>query len=130
MTKWFICRPLMSNKFRNQTKVEFGSAILFEHRDAFPQLSLLPAAGLVIPVTNAGCERGFSCQNRIMTKLRNRLSKENIDCLHLMCILLEGPPMYQFNFERAFCMWKEHKARRLLGQHPGCSVIGTDWHIT
>ena len=64
-------------------------------------LSLLLAAGLVIPVTNAGCERVFSCQNHIMTKLQNRLSEEKIDCL--MLISLEGPPMYQFNFELAFC---------------------------
>ena len=91
----------MSNKFRNQTMVEFGAAILFEHRDAFPQLSLLLAARLVIPVTNAGCEREFSCQNCIMTKLQNGFSEEKIDCL--MRISLEGPPMYQFNFERAFC---------------------------
>ena len=41
----------MSNKFRNQTMVEFGSAILFEHRDVFPHLSLLLATELVIPVT-------------------------------------------------------------------------------
>ena len=121
MTEWLICRPLTSNKFRNQTMVGFGSAILLEYRDVFPHLSLLLAAGLVIPVTNAGCERGFSCQNRIMTTLRNRLSKEKIDCL--MRISLEGPPMYQFNFKRAFCKWKEHKARRLLGQHPGRKVL-------
>ena len=55
MTEWLICRPLMSNKFRNQTMVGFGSAILFEHRDVFPHLSLLLLAGLVVPVTNAGC---------------------------------------------------------------------------
>ena len=59
--------------------------------------------------------------NPIMTKLWNRLSEEKIDCL--MRILLEGPPMYQFNFERAFCKWKEHKARRLLGQHLGHKVL-------
>ena len=59
--------------------------------------------------------------NPIMTKLLNRLSEEKIDCL--MHILLEGPPMYQFNFERAFCKWKEHKARRLLGQHTGRKVL-------
>ena len=56
-----------------------------------------------------------------MKKLRNRLSEEKTDCL--MRISLEGPPMYQFNFGRAFCKWKEHKARRLLGQHPGRKVL-------
>ena len=48
--------------------------------------------------------------NPIMTKLWNRLSEEKIDCL-MVRILLEGPHMYQFNFEREFCKWKEHKAR-------------------
>ena len=58
--------------------------------------------------------------NRIY--IYNCLSEEKIDCL--MRILLEEPPMYhQFNFERAFCKWKEHKARRLLEQHPGHKVL-------
>ena len=56
-----------------------------------------------------------------MTNLLNRLSEEKIDCL--MRILLEGPPMYQFDFDRVFCKWKEHKARRLLGQQPGRKVL-------
>ena len=69
--------------------------------------------------------------NPIMTKLWNRLSEEKIDCL-MMRILLEGPPMYHFNFERAFCKWKEHKARRLLAWTApwAQSVIGTHCHIT
>ena len=57
----------------------------------------------------------------VMTKLQNRLSEKKIDCL--MRIILEVPPTYQFNFERAFCKWKEHKARRLLEQHPGFKVL-------
>ena len=61
---------------------------------------------LVIPVTNAGCD----------DKNTGHLSEEKIDCL--MRLLIEGSPMYQFNFERAFCKWEEHKARRLLEQHP------------
>ena len=43
MTEWLICRQQVSKK----TMVELGYVILFEPRDAFPQLSLLLAAELL-----------------------------------------------------------------------------------
>ena len=44
---------------------------------------------LIIPVSSASCERGFSWQNRIKTGLRNRLFKENLE--NLMKVAIEGP---------------------------------------
>ena len=117
MSEWLLCRHLMSSTFRGQTMEEFGSVMLSSHQDTFPQLSLLLAIGLFIPVTNAGCEGGFSCQNRIVTKLRNRLLEEKSDSL--MRISLEGPSIELFDFNRLFLKWKEAKSRRILGQCPG-----------
>ena len=84
----------MSSTFRGPTMEEFGTVMLSSHQDAFPQLALLLAIGFVIPVTNAGCERGLSCQDRIVTKPHNRLLEEKIDSL--MRISLEGE-IFDFN---------------------------------
>ena len=85
MSEWLLCRHLMSSTFRGQTMEEFGCYAVFSPRCISPAITsaglLLLAIGLVIPVTNVGCERGFSCQNRRVTKLRNRLMEEKIDSL-------------------------------------------------
>ena len=43
----------------------------------FPNLSVRAGLALTSSVHTAGCERGFSVQNRILTTLRNRLTIEN-----------------------------------------------------
>ena len=43
----------------------------------FPNLSVLARLALTSSVHTAGCERGFSVQNRILTTFRNRLTIEN-----------------------------------------------------
>src|SRR5581483_7494003 len=57
--------------------------------DNYPNISLLVQIALIIPLSNANVERVFSQQNLIHTKLRNKLSVENLNC-HLM-ILINGP---------------------------------------
>lgn len=60
------------------------------------------------------CERGFSRQNLIKTKLRNRLNTCNL--YNLMIISLEGPLANTFNFIEAFRRWSSRKQRTI------CSV--------
>ena len=55
----------------------------------FPNLAQLSAIGLVIPMSTADCERGFSALRRIKIDLRNRLSSKVLNAL--MAILIEGP---------------------------------------
>ena len=43
----------------------------------FPNLNVLARLALTSSVHTAGCERGFSVQNRILTTFRNRLTIEN-----------------------------------------------------
>ena len=61
----------------------------------------------LIKVHTAGCERGFSAQNHILTSLRNRLTPENQDML--MRVKLHG----NIDVERAFHAWEEAKNRRI-----------------
>ncbi|WAR15188.1 DCA17-like protein [Mya arenaria] len=58
----------------------------------------------VVPMSSVQCERGFSTQNRIMTRLRTSLNNKNLDTL--MRIREDGPPLNQFDFNRALLKWK------------------------
>ena len=49
-------------------------------------------------MSRALCARGISCQNRIKTGLRNRLSEQNIN--NVMKVAIEGLPLAEFDFER------------------------------
>ena len=60
-------------------------------------------------ISNESGERGFSCQNRIKTGLRNRLSKENLE--NLITVAIEGVPLAEFDFERAKQIFKGHRHR-------------------
>ena len=67
-------------------------------QDIFPNLSKLCAIAIVISMSTADCERGFSTLGRIKTELRNRLSPKILNAL--MTISVEGPDKEQFPFER------------------------------
>lgn len=82
------------------------------HRDQYPFLIKLAHACLAIPVSTATCERGFSTQNRIKNKLRNRMQTKRLDIL--MRITEEGPDVNEFDFDRSAKLWCEKKERRLF----------------
>jgi len=65
---------------------------------------------LIIPLSNAHVERIFSQQNLIKSKLRNKM---NIDTLnnHLM-VLLNGPEIENFDFEKVYEHWVNKKPRK------------------
>ena len=77
----------------------------------YPNISLLVQVALIVPLSNATVERIFSHQNLIITKLRNKLSVENLN-RHLM-ILINGPDVEDFDFEKAYDHWINSKARRM-----------------
>ena len=65
-------------------------------------------------VSTAACERGFSLQNHIKTKLKNSLSPENN--LEVIMKLCNGPRFEQFPYPIAVEHWhdvKKQKKRRL-----------------
>ena len=78
----------------------------------YPQLSKLAQICLIIPVSTADCERGFSAMARVKTKLRNQM--KNFTLNHCLRILIEGPPIQEFDFEKVLNSWKEHGHRRQI----------------
>lgn len=101
---------LNTNRLLNMQ--EFSKKFLTDEGlcEQFPTFTALANIALTIPVSSAACERGFSCQNRIKTGLRNRLSEQNLDSL--MKVAIEGPPLAEFDFQKAKDIFNEQCRRR------------------
>jgi hypothetical protein len=76
----------------------------------YPNSMIIVKIALLIPFSNAHIERIFSDMKLIKNKLRNKM---NINTLnnHLM-ILLNGPDIQNFDFEKAYEHWENKKGRR------------------
>jgi len=85
-------------------------SICQKYHEIMPNVVKFLQLGVVIPVSSVPCERGFSTQNRILSKLRTSLSTGVIT--DLMRISEDGCPMKQFDFSKALCKWKCDKQRR------------------
>jgi hypothetical protein len=86
-------------------------ALIVKYHPEFPNLTILSKLALTSSVHTAGCERGFSVQNRILTTFRNRLT---IDTQHrLMMVKLDPHNRNSFNFDLAITKWKNAKERRI-----------------
>ena len=65
---------------------------------------------LLIPFSNAHVERIFSEMKFIKNKLRNKMDINTLNN-HLM-ILLNGPDVQDFDFEKAYKHWENKKERK------------------
>ena len=66
---------------------------------------------LILPVGTATVERSFSDMKMIKTRLRNRLSDDNLQ--HLMRVAIEGLELKDVDFNAILEVFKS-KTRRLL----------------
>ncbi len=82
------------------------------HGESFPNLCKLAKLSLTIPLQTADCERGFSCQNNIHTAGRNRLKHDKLN--KLMVVMIEGPDIGNFNFEKAVKIWSDKVNRKIF----------------
>ena len=78
----------------------------------YPELSKLAQICLIIPVSTGDCERGFSAMVRVKTKLWNQMKNSTLN--HCLRILIEGPHIEEFDFEKVLNSWKEHGHRCLI----------------
>ncbi len=79
----------------------------------WPGLSNLWRRVMVIPVSTAICERGFSKQNLIKSHLRTSLKLETLDAL--MRISCANIPVENINWNAVMLVWRNMKDRRI---HP------------
>ena len=88
---------------------KFCCKLINEFSDQYPDFAMLARLALVIPVSSAPCERGFSVQNALKTKVRNRLNPERLN--RLMFIKLIGPDIDRFDFPIAARLFANMKPR-------------------
>ena len=76
----------------------------------FPDFATMAKLLLVSPVASVPCERAFSAQNFIKSRLRSCLTPTVLDSL--MRIRLEGPALKNFDAKRAAILFCSDKQRR------------------
>jgi len=84
----------------------------------YPNLLILATLAHVQCVSTATCERAFSVQNLIKTKVRNRLGSRNLDAM--LRIALEGPDeeVDDIICDDAIPLWRKDSKYRFLYANP------------
>lgn len=106
-----VVDSMKSGCYRHYTMQNFAKAVLLRHQHELPEVAKLCEIALCIPVSTAACERGFSLQNWLKDKHRNRLAENSLE---LLMKIVKGPPSADFSFKRAVKHWYEAKRRRQM----------------
>ena len=105
--EWKEVRKLFFQKYKNDDTLLGWKSLFLDAKLLYPEIYKLISIILILPLTTVDCERGFSVHKITKNKLRNRLTDENVDsCLR---VILEGPPLENFDFEKCYVKWKSDK---------------------
>ena len=78
-------------------------------KEQFPNIVHLIEISQILPVSSVECERGFSKQNLIKTKLRCSLNNDTLD--QLMRVGLVGCPVKEYDPKPALRQWQSTRSR-------------------
>ena len=78
----------------------------------YPSLSKLAEIILIYPASTSEVERGFSYQNAIKNKFRNRLGEHHLD--QLVRLRLNAPKASEFPLHEAYRNWVDAKHQRYV----------------
>jgi hypothetical protein len=110
LSDMFKVKSLVDKCYTKLDSAAFIECILTEHADDLPFYSTMCKLPLCVPVTSVECERAFGLQNRIKTKVRNRLGEKRVN---LIMTINTGPSIDNFDFASAVRHWRSEKKRRL-----------------
>ena len=105
-----------AQKYTRISVSQLWHQIKLYHPNQFPNLEKLAQLAVVCPIHSAGCERGFSLQNQIITPLRNRLDPDTMD--KLMRVKIQAKPHSEFDWVAALNEWTKMKPRAIFGYRP------------
>ena len=113
LQEWALFKHLLVSEFKEVSTRDIMSTMSANttFSSLYPTLSKLASIALIVPVSTADCERGFSTMNRIKTDPKNRLKTTTLD--KLIRLSSEGPELDEFNFERAAMLWASKSNRRI-----------------
>ena len=103
-------KTVLAEHYPRDCMWQLWNLIVTYHAKDFPNRVTLAQLGLTLAVHTAGCERGFSVQNNILTPSRNRLTP--VVQQKLIRVKL-GPERASFNFQAALLKWRAVKDRRI-----------------
>ncbi|XP_071154595.1 zinc finger protein 862-like [Mytilus edulis] len=107
-------KRLVIGNFSNSNLSSCVKSVFRNYHEILPNLVKLLELAILIPISSVPCERGFSTQNRILSRLRTSMS--NMVLKDLMMISENGPHIYNFDFDEALNEWKGMKARKVYRQ--------------
>ena len=99
-----------TNQYLRHSTLGVYKQLLEHHKDVLPNLLILMKLALILPLHTADCERGFSCQNGILTAKRSCLGEESLNTL--MTIKCEGSVDDQSLLENSLATWRREQPRR------------------
>ena len=109
--EWLTLRHVLVQDFSSTTEVMQTLSSDETLSTLYPTFSELSSVALVLSVSTADCERGFSTLKRIKTAPRNRLKTDTLDML--IHISSEGPESTKFDFDHAATVWASKTNRKI-----------------
>lgn len=113
--EWQSAKVLIKSLLPGLQKDAWRDFFMDDHcKNEYKNLLLIIELLLVLPLSTAACERGFSSMKRIKNDWRSSLS---VDSLHkLLFISIEGPELDSFSGQRVVERWysQTERARRVL----------------
>jgi len=94
---------------REQTKYEEILKELHDSKHVSQNIIFLTELYYTISVSTADCERGYSRQNIVKTKLRNGLTVNNLSSL--LTASINGPEASSLNYLKVYALWRQKKIR-------------------
>lgn len=114
LIEWNIFKQFFHDTLLTLTEQQVLDRLCFNKdnlKTVFPIMSFMASCYRVLPPHTADCERDFSQMKIIKTYLRNRMCETTLD--GIMRIVIEGPIIAEFPFEKVVRMWAQRKHRRL-----------------
>lgn len=97
-----------------QPKSDQSANVIEYHQSRFSNIAMLLEIVLLLPMSTAAVERGFSTMKRVKSDWRSSLVPSMLH--RLMLISIEGPPLQEWNPDDAIARWYNDGNRR-IGYH-------------
>ena len=116
--EWNTLKECMVSSYKEYSLNKFVLALVTDKSLYLQYLSLSILAEIIIvyPATTSEVERGFSYQNSIKTKFRNRLGSVHLD--QLIRLRLNAPSADNLPFASAYQNWMDSRHRRSVIRQP------------
>ena len=111
LVEWPDFKKSVSEQYESSNLVDFYGLMISLHKETYPNICALLTIILVLPISTADPERGFSLMKRIKTDWRASLTPRSLS--NLMTTKLRNIKLEDFNPEAAYSLWLSD-GRRIL----------------